>query len=433
MAKEKSPLFSQLHFRLTIACTLVTGLVLTSMTLVSLFFSETQLQERTKEEFHTSLDSIILYLRDASAIDQGWLSQTETSGNLTIYLEEHGKPFLHGKGRDMQGISMAMATACQQGIDLSNPPKGLLPEFVLFPMGIDGEKFFTAVGTAPVPNGWVGFVVYKPTPQILRLRRLFAVSLFLAFLCLTLFSFFFTNRAIQPILESRKRQMEFVSAAAHEIRSPLAVIQTSADGLQHASPEQMERFARTISGECIRLSRLASDLLTLAGADSQRLTLCMALEEPETLLLTAYENFEPVALRKQIALSVLPPKEDLPRIRCDGQRILQLLSILIENALSYTPAGGSVLLEAEAKDRTLRFHITDNGPGIPDEEKTRIFERFYRADRSRSSREHYGLGLSIAWEIAALHRGSLTVSDGENGGTRFTVTLPVSIKYFYST
>ena len=114
-------------------------------------------------------------------------------------------------------------------------------------------------------------------------------------------------------------------------------------------------------------------------------------------------------------------------------RILQLLSILIENALSYTPAGGSVLLEAEAKDRTLRFHITDNGPGIPDEEKTRIFERFYRADRSRSSREHYGLGLSIAWEIAALHRGSLTVSDGENGGTRFTVTLPVSIKYFYST
>ena len=97
MAKEKSPLFSQLHFRLTIACTLVTGLVLTSMTLVSLFFSETQLQERTKEEFHTSLDSIILYLRDASAIDQGWLSQTETSGNLTIYLEEHGKPFLHGR------------------------------------------------------------------------------------------------------------------------------------------------------------------------------------------------------------------------------------------------------------------------------------------------------------------------------------------------
>ena len=161
MAKEKSPLFSQLHFRLTIACTLVTGLVLTSMTLVSLFFSETQLQERTKEEFHTSLDSIILYLRDASAIDQGWLSQTETSGNLTIYLEEHGKPFLHGKGRDMQVISMAMATACQQGIDLSNPPKGLLPEFVLFPMGIDGEKFFTAVGTAPVPNGWVGFVVYS--------------------------------------------------------------------------------------------------------------------------------------------------------------------------------------------------------------------------------------------------------------------------------
>ena len=167
MAKEKSPLFSQLHFRLTIACTLVTGLVLTSMTLVSLFFSETQLQERTKEEFHTSLDSIILYLRDASAIDQGWLSQTETSGNLTIYLEEHGKPFLHGKGRDMQVISMAMATACQQGIDLSNPPKGLLPEFVLFPMGIDGEKFLRlfpmdgldSLFTSP-PRKFYGCAVY---------------------------------------------------------------------------------------------------------------------------------------------------------------------------------------------------------------------------------------------------------------------------------
>lgn len=429
MKKEKSPLFSRLHFRLTVACTLVTGLVLTSMTLVSFFFSETQLWERTKGEFRTSLDTIILYLRNASSIDQGWLAQTETSGNLTIYLEDHGQPFLHGKGRDMQVISTAIETAhTKYSTDLSNPPKGLLPEFVLFPMRIDGGNFFIAVGTAPVPNGWLGFVVYKPIPQILRLRRLFAVSLFFAFLCLTLFSLYFTNRAIQPIIQSRKRQMDFVSAAAHEIRSPLAVIQASADGLQHASPEQIQRFARTISGECVRLSRLTSDLLTLAGADSQRWTLCLALEEPETLLLTAYENFEPVALRKQIALSIRLPEGDLPKIRCDGQRILQLLSILIENALSYTPAGGSVLLEAEAKDRTVCFHVTDNGPGIPDEEKTRIFERFYRADRSRSSREHYGLGLSIAWEIASLHRGSLGVSDAGNRGTKFTLSLPSPMK-----
>lgn len=418
-------LFRRLRVRLTIACSLVTGLVLVGMALASLHFSESQLRQRTEDAFRSSLNAIFLYLRDASSIDQAWLSQTETSGGLEIYLEDRGQPLLYGKKRDNSLFALAAEKALREfDFDMRTPPDGLLAQSVTFRLPTDNE-YLAAVGTVPLRDGWLGIAVVKPIPQIRRLRLLFAECVCAAFVCLVVFAWFFTDRAVRPVEESRRRQMEFVSAASHELRSPLAVMRASADAMQDAPPEQTRRFARTISEECARLSRLTADLLTLAGTDNSRWSLELDLAEPETLLLLACESFEPVAAKKQISIRAVFPEDPLPRIRCDPQRIEQLLAILLDNAVSYTPQGGRIVLSASVHGRSLSLSVADSGPGIPDIQKPRVFERFYRADTSRSKKEHYGLGLSIAWEIARLHKGSLTVSDAPGGGAAFTLALPL--------
>lgn len=149
----------------------------------------------------------------------------------------------------------------------------------------------------------------------------------------------------------------------------------------------------------------------------------MSSVEPDTLLLNLYEAFQPIAAEKNIALSITLPEENTPTLTGDKERITQVLSILLHNALSYTPAGGSVRLILTCHGKNILFSVEDNGPGIPDTEKERIFERFYRSDKSRSKKGHFGLGLCIAAEIIHAHRGKISVKDTPGGGSTFIVAL----------
>lgn len=102
----------------------------------------------------------------------------------------------------------------------------------------------------------------------------------------------------------------------------------------------------------------------------------------------------------------------------------QVITILLDNAISYTPAGGTVILKCSETAKAYCIEVVDNGIGIDDTAKKRIFDRFYRADDSRTSKAHFGLGLSIAKEIVELHYGTILVSDTKGGGATFRVTLP---------
>lgn len=145
--------------------------------------------------------------------------------------------------------------------------------------------------------------------------------------------------------------------------------------------------------------------------------------EADTLLLETYEAFEPLAAKKQIRLNVQLPEELLPPCVCDPERIRQVLAILLHNAISYTPEHGTIHLALSFEKQRFCFQVSDNGIGIPDGEKSRIFERFYRADQSRSQKDHFGLGLSIAQEIVSAHQGQIMVKDTPGGGSTFLVFL----------
>lgn len=133
-----------------------------------------------------------------------------------------------------------------------------------------------------------------------------------------------------------------------------------------------------------------------------------------------------MAIKKGIQLN-LDVEESYPSIRCDKNQIAQALAILLENAISYSPSNTSIELGGRVLRKQLVLSVTDHGWGIPESEKEKVFQRFYSGDCSRTDRSHYGLGLSIVWEIMKQHCGTVYVRDTTNGGCTFELLLPLMI------
>lgn len=173
------------------------------------------------------------------------------------------------------------------------------------------------------------------------------------------------------------------------------------------------------------MSRLVGDMLTLASSDSKAWILQKKEVELDMLLLEVYEAHEPLAKEKGLTLTLSLYEQDIPAMKLDRDRITQVLSILLDNAGNHTPAPGKIELELTVHRKCVQIRVSDTGPGVPDSEKKRIFERFYRSERSRSDRGHFGLGLSIAAEIVKKHNGRIWVQDAAIGGAEFVVELPI--------
>lgn len=229
---------------------------------------------------------------------------------------------------------------------------------------------------------------------------------------------------ILPLEESHRKQTEFIAAASHELRSPLAVILSGISALQTASPEDRPRFLSALHDEGTRMSRLVNDMLSLANADNQSWSIFPAPCELDTLVLDTYEKYEALMEQKHLRFSIGLPDTILAPCTCDASRISQVLCILLDNAISYVPENGKIRLSLTETDSSFRISVQDNGPGIPDEKKKSVFERFYRADSARNDKQHFGLGLCISHEIITLHKGDISVSDTPGGGAVFTVSLP---------
>ena len=150
------------------------------------------------------------------------------------------------------------------------------------------------------------------------------------------------------------------------------------------------------------MSVMLEQLLTLSRADSHGLPLQIEQTDLQTLLLEIYENFLPLATESGHLLSVFLPESEIPPCSCDASRIRQVCHILLHNAFSYTPAGSSIRLFIPdiVREKEISIGVQDNGPGIPDEEKDKIFDRFYRVNRNTAGAEkekgHHGLGLAVA-------------------------------------
>jgi two-component system phosphate regulon sensor histidine kinase PhoR len=226
-------------------------------------------------------------------------------------------------------------------------------------------------------------------------------------------------------LETVRR--DFVSNLSHELRTPLASLKALAETLQEGAledPPAARRFVDQIEIEVDALTQMANELLELSKIESGRFSLDRSPAMPPELLHSAARRMQVQAERANIALHV-ECDGDLPEVQVDSQRLEQVLVNLIHNAVKFTKSGGEVALFAESVDGGVRFAVRDTGVGIPADEISRIFERFYRVDKSRTG-SGTGLGLSIARHIVEAHGGKIWVESVEGQGSTFFFSIPIS-------
>jgi two-component system, OmpR family, phosphate regulon sensor histidine kinase PhoR len=224
-------------------------------------------------------------------------------------------------------------------------------------------------------------------------------------------------------LETVRR--DFVSNLSHELRTPLASLRALAETLQEGAledPPAASRFVDQIQIEVDALTQMANELLELSKIESGRVSLERSPVAASDLLQSAAQRMQVQAERADVSLRV-DCAEDVPNVQVDSQRLEQVLINLIHNAVKFTRPGGEVILCAEPIPGDVLFAVRDTGVGIPADEVSRIFERFYRVDKSRTGRGT-GLGLSIAKHIVEAHGGKIWAESTEGEGSTFYFTIP---------
>jgi len=221
-------------------------------------------------------------------------------------------------------------------------------------------------------------------------------------------------------------RQEFISNVSHEIGSPLTSIRGFARALknEHLPHEQRMHYLDIIETECVRLSKLSDNLLRLAMLDSDRYPFHPVSYRLDSQLQSLILYCEPQWMEKEIEMCVTLEKVV---ITADEDLLSQVWLNLLHNAIKFTPKGGTITIQLQQQGNNAIVTVSDNGPGIAEEDQSRIFERFYKADKSRNRAVGgSGLGLAIADKIVKMHRGKISVRSQLGEGAEFTVQLPLS-------
>lgn len=226
-------------------------------------------------------------------------------------------------------------------------------------------------------------------------------------------------------LETVRR--DFISNVSHELRTPLASLRALTETLQDGAlddPQAAHRFVGRIQTEVDALSQMAAELLELTRIESGQLPFEFTRTRPDSMLNIATDRMRAQAERSGVTMHVECPPE-LPDIHADAPRLEQVLVNLIHNSIKFTSPGGSIRLSGSEDRNFVRFSVQDTGVGIPAEDLLRIFERFFRVDRSRAG-GGTGLGLSIARHIVEAHGGRIWAESEEGRGSTFFFTIPIA-------
>jgi signal transduction histidine kinase len=234
------------------------------------------------------------------------------------------------------------------------------------------------------------------------------------------------NHMVESLSNQEIQRQHMVADIAHELRTPLTAIQGTLEGIQDGVFSMDEEQVSALYAETTLLNRLVGDLRLLSLAETGQLKLDLKKVEPGALLAQIAERIRPQARQKDIQL-ITEIAGNLPIVLLDADRITQVITNLIANALRYTPVGGTITLQAAFRPATHRLEIgvADTGSGIAPEDLPFIFDRFYRADKSRTRVSGgSGLGLAIVKQLVEAHGGRVRVECPAGGGTKFTLEIP---------
>lgn len=450
-----------LRMRLTAVCALLTTAVLAAALWAGWAMARQQLLASADALLAGSLDSLLEKLEAGGPVSDRFLAELELRSRAVVYLLDNGQPLQFAGAWQPATPREALAAQALEAAGGEGICRNVVP----------GRRCQTPVAlTGPAGDAYTGYAARPAAPEgvvVVLLQDTAARQAALAGLAarygalglagalvLGLTAWLLAGAAIRPTARAVARQREFVAAASHELRTPLAAVSASleAAGLALAAGEgkgaggwpagDPARFLQTARQETGRMARLVDDLLLLAGSDAAAWQLRPARVSLDEVCRAAYEQFLPLAQAAGRRLTLLledapagdaapPPAPEAwgePEVWGDEERLVQLLGVLLSNALEYAPPGSAVELMLRRRGGRAAVLVRDHGPGVPDADKERIFARFYRAEQSRTDHAHFGLGLAVAFELARLHGARLRVQDtldarGEPNGATFVLEL----------
>ena len=231
---------------------------------------------------------------------------------------------------------------------------------------------------------------------------------------------------ISDLRRADQIRRDFVANVSHELRTPLTAIRGYVEALLDEEPDEdtTRRFLEIIARHSTRMERLVKDLLRLARLDARQEALEMATCDMQQIFEAIVADLAPAieAKRQQVSIDVA---QDACSLQADPAKLHDVVRNLMENAVNYSPDEAEIHVAAARRNKSVVITVADSGPGIPPEDLTRVFERFYRVDKSRSRPGGTGLGLAIVKHLAELHGGKVAAENRPSGGAMFTITLPI--------
>ena len=298
--------------------------------------------------------------------------------------------------------------------------------------GTRNDDYLGILATIVTPNDTAYHLslIYRQQSlfDILTKQAFLYVSLWcLSLIAVTTMSYLLIKKALKPTEVMLKSQKDFIASASHELKSPLAVILANAEKLEQLQIDNTEfrKSVKILDKECMRMSKLVRDMLLLASSDAKSWTICKNTIDIDTLLISLYEAYEPICISKKICLRLEISETSYPKFCADEERLFQILTIYMENAIHHSIDNKQIEIKTEVTAKHITFFVIDHGKGITEDDKPYIFNRFYCADKSRTDKSNFGLGLSIADELAKMMNGKVGCKDTDGGGATFFVTLPL--------
>lgn len=450
--------FRTLRNRLVCVCTLTTYGVLTIALLFVWVNAEKQWNVSQELSFKDNFKAASELVRSTIVVNHTKLAETEMKSRAALYMEDNGTPLvycqdLHGESKRTVLFKQLRERALKDGINTGVRPVTLkeVTSKVYKLEGPGKERYWGSVFISAKGDKHRSLMMLQAawdTEGILQKQRiLYLVLNIIGGAVLFFISYGVVRKALKPVEENQKRQREFVAAASHELRSPLAVARANAAAITILCKEEslrelhsckrdfdrsmvikmeINKFSEGIQSECERMGGLVEDMLLLASADASAWNIKKDMVDMDTLVIELYDSYEVYCRERGMKLSLELGEEILPAVLGDRERIRQILSIFIHNAVSYSKEGDCIILRCYEKKHRLIVEVEDHGVGISDENKEKVFERFYRNDTARKDKNHFGLGLSIAKELTLQNGGAIKLSDTPGGGCTFAVLFSIA-------
>lgn len=438
--RKKVNMIKKVRNQLSVLFTFATGLIFTLALIGAVYFFQEQNRRNQWENFQTIFYNLVGMIQKQNSINMMDLFNLEEKNNLIIYMEDNNKALTYEILRDLSEKQIKLIKQLKKlgekdGININSPLISIdeLSSKIYEIQGENQEKYLGQIFITAKKQSHRSLLVIQELKENKREKTkqyIFFILLELGGI-ITLYgtSRYLVLKALKPVEESKRKQTEFIAAASHELRSPLAVVGANIAAIR-ADKEQMEYFFQGIEKECSRMSRLIDDMLLLASVDGKNWSMRHEIFEVDTMLLEIYDFYYTYLKKQNMDLKLQLPEEILPKIQGDMERLKQVIGILLDNAISYgkieeKKESYRVLLKCTQNGNKIYLYVIDYGNGIDKEKQMEIFDRFYRVDKSRKDKKHFGLGLSIAKELVELHQGSLSVTDTEKGGCTFVIELPI--------